>query len=354
MSLGCSLHNCMASSPVEQFEPLSIDREFARRGIRDALNGHPTGIRATQIRFFSPGEPTCEIGLLRECLEEARSILPTIRSELQTNGLFPDEPSTKWLGENLDIVWFSLDGPPSITDLLRPDINGVGRTKDIEQNLRAIAIQTAVGVRATIVESTADRQEELVRYYAELGVRHLAFNPVIQSIRRNAHGLNVVTGYPIMQFAEAFVRAWECAQLLNIELTSSLTFNFDERTSVACRSCLPMPQLNPDGSVSSCDMALYRDTKSELHCFIYGEWNPETKVIDYDDAKIQTLQARQLSNLPYCRKCFAAEYCAGGCAGRVAYEKGTPFSIIPSYCEAIRFLARRIPLDSRTLQATHP
>ena len=43
---------CMASSAEEQFAPIDIPIECAKSGIRDALEGYPTGIKAEILRFF--------------------------------------------------------------------------------------------------------------------------------------------------------------------------------------------------------------------------------------------------------------------------------------------------------------
>jgi radical SAM protein with 4Fe4S-binding SPASM domain len=117
-----------------------------------------------------------------------------------------------------------------------------------------------------------------------------------------------------------------------------------------------MPQLNPDGSVSSCDMALYKDTKQELQCFIYGIWNADDKTISYDQDKITLLKSRNLINLPKCTKCPVKEYCAGGCAGRVAFQTGSIFDVIPDYCEATIYLANAIECGQNRIpdNESHP
>jgi radical SAM protein with 4Fe4S-binding SPASM domain len=115
-----------------------------------------------------------------------------------------------------------------------------------------------------------------------------------------------------------------------------------------------MPQLNPDGSVSSCDMALYHDTKKELQCFLYGFWCASTGQIIYNPEKIERLSARRLGHLPKCDKCEIKKHCAGGCAGRVAFETGSPFDVIPEYCVATKYLARNMELGQKKYIITHP
>ena len=345
---------CMAASWCEQANPITISLEFAKQGIKDALMGIPTRIKARALRFFSPGEPTQQMAVLRECVEFARSINPGIETELQTNGLFKSSEDTIWIGRNFDVVWFSLDGPPSVNDTHRRDEENRGRTVEIEANLQEVAQSTAVGIRSTIVEETIMDQVSVVEYYHHFGIKSLAFNPVIRPIYRNADRNNEVTRVSIMKFAEGFLPAYNRAQELDIHLSSALTFNFDEPTNVVCRSCVPMPQLNPDGSVSSCDMALYHDTMESLRCFLYGSWDAETGIVHYDQERIANLRRRNLQNMPKCSGCNIAKFCAGGCAGRVAYQTGSIYDIIPEYCEATRYLAKHMELGQKRMLYTHP
>lgn len=345
---------CMASSDAEQGKPISIDLDFAKTGIADALSGYPTRIIAQGLRFFSPGEPTQEMNVVRECVNFARSIDPYLAVELQTNGLFDSPSDTEFIRDNINKVWFSLDGPPYINDVNRPDEDGKGRTREIERNMLIVGERAKIGVRPTVVEKTLDHQDMLVEYYHDLGVKEVALNPVIRPIIRGEEGNISVTHDSIMHFARGFLKAYKKARELGMRINSSLTFNFDEPTHVACRSCLPMPQLNPDGSVSSCDMALYHDTKRELEPFIYGYWDEETGKINYDSDKIRDLRARRLGSLPKCDCCEIKEYCAGGCAGRVAYQTGSIYDVIPDYCVAIKWLGKKMELGQLVGNLTHP
>jgi radical SAM protein with 4Fe4S-binding SPASM domain len=348
---------CMASSSQEQTRSINIDTEFVKCGVIDALKGYPTGIPAKILRFFSPGEPTQNIECIKECVSLAKEFKPDIKIEMQTNGLFKNKNDCNWIANNIDIVWISLDGPKEVNGKYRPDEYGNDRTNEIEKNLRYLQERTFVGVRSTVVEETIDNQELLVEHFYNLGVKYLCVNPVIEPIERESRGnVGSITKIDISRFARGFLKGYGRAIELGIFYNSSLTFNFDEKTSIACRSCLPMPQLNPDGSVSSCDMALYKNSPSELQPFVYGIWNSMTKEIEYDLVKIDYLQKRKLPNLPKCKSCEIRENCAGGCAGRVAFEKGDIYDTISSYCEATKFLAQNMILNEGIVSEwyTHP
>lgn len=351
-NLRCSY--CMASSSDEQDRPLVIERAFAFAGIRDALAGHPTGFVADRLRFFAPGEPTQDMETIVACVEYAKSLAPRITTELQTNGVFPSPEARDWIADNFDIVWFSLDGPKDINDAYRPAFDGLGRTEEAENNLKIVSEKTNVGVRSTVVEETIDHQEQLVEYYHKLGVRRLCVNPLIRPIRREDKSAASVNLASPMRFAKGFVKAFALAERLGIEFMNSMTFNFDEPTTVACRSCLPMPQLNPDGSVSSCDMAMFMDTKEELRCFLYGIWDRKSGTVRYDMDKVTKLQQLRLETLPRCRLCPIGPHCAGGCAGRRVYETGRLDGVLPSICGATIYMSKHLPLGRGRLAHTHP
>jgi radical SAM protein with 4Fe4S-binding SPASM domain len=345
---------CIAASGKEQINPKVIDVNFAKKGIKDALEGYPTGTKAKILRFYSGGEPTQAFRIIKECVEYAHLLDPSIRTELQINGLFLSKEITLWIRDNISVVWFSLDGLPEINDKNRPDKAGKGRTKEIEENLKLVMEKSTIGIRSTIIKEVVNKQHLIVEYYSKLGIKNLAFNPVFNPVERNSQGNMGITSFSIMDFAKGFLVAHKRANELGINLLSSLTCNFDEPTSRACWSCIPMPQLNVDGSVSSCDLVLYRDTKEEMKPFLYGEWDKDNKKIIYDMDKINYLRKRKLENLPKCKDCEVASFCAGGCLGGVAYEKGDMYDIIETDCEAIKYLAKNIPLGEKKLTNTHP
>ena len=293
--------------------------------------------------------------IVRECTNFARHLKKDIHIELQTNGYFNNREDTEWIAKNINDVWVSVDGWAEINDANRPDACGHGHTDDVEKNMRILIDRGAfVGVRSTIGANTMDKQDQIVDYYANQGIQYICFNPITVPVHRNDRGKRAVYQDNIMDFAKGFLKAFERAEKLGCILSSSLTFNFDEKTTINCRSCLPMPQLNPDGSISSCDKATYRDTKEEIKCFLYGEWDRKLQKYIYDAEKISYLQSRTLANMPYCSRCEAGPYCAGNCPGRVAYETGDIFSVNNTHCEAIRFLARHLPLGRKIVEHTHP
>lgn len=142
-----------------------MDLGFAKQGIKDALVGHPTGVKAGTIRFFVPEGPSQALSMIKELITFAQSVDPSVRFELHTNCGIESSSDLFWAEENFDTIWF---------------------------------------------------------------------NPV--------YGSSIL-----------------------------------EEKAASSQSCLPMIQLNPNGSISCNYTALYL-MKKELIC---GSWNSQTKVIDY-------------------------------------------------------------------------
>ncbi|MDR0555511.1 MAG: hypothetical protein LBG20_00655 [Holosporaceae bacterium] len=91
---------------------------------------------------------------MKDCVEFSKKMHPSIKVELQTNGVFESECDTEWVASNCDIVWFSLDGPAYVNDNYRPDVYGKGTTERAEKNLKIVMERTNVGVRSKVYGTT--------------------------------------------------------------------------------------------------------------------------------------------------------------------------------------------------------
>jgi radical SAM protein with 4Fe4S-binding SPASM domain len=328
-----------------------IDKDFARKGITDFFSQSTSH----HIRFYAIGEPTTEIGLIRELKEyaeeEAGSALTV---ELQTNGCFP-EATAEWIRSNVDIVWISLDGPPDVHDQYRIFQNGRSTRSLIEKNLAYLLKRPdlVVGVRPTITALNIDRQVEMIDYFHDLGVKavwsHHQFEPVGGAV---SLGQGPVARVDLMHMARQYLVARKRAEELGIFYGNFLMVNFDEECRYACRACLPAPHLTVDGYVSCCDMAFSGQTL--LQDFIYGKWDSKNKVIIYNDEVIERIRSRNIDNIPECRDCEVAANCSGGCLGEALYETGDMFGIRKDHCEAVKFLARHLERNSGLFPYNHP
>jgi radical SAM protein with 4Fe4S-binding SPASM domain len=330
-----------------------IDIEFAKAGIFDYFSqGHD------QIRFFSLGEATIEFDAIAELMEFSYTLVgDRLTSEIQTNGIM-SKYVAHWIGKHINNIWISWDGPPEVQNTFRPTVSGKNTSGMLERNVEIMLQEKKtqkkgfVGARVTVTGKTIDRQKEIIDYLKDCAIKYVYSDPVFIPVEDN-ESLNTVGSIELMDYCKAFVDAHNYAKQKGIFYGSFYMINFDKSCSYHCRSCLPTPHLIGDGFVSCCDMAL--DAKSShMQQLIYGYWDRKNKVIVYDYEKINHLQTRTVKNIPACQKCEIAQYCGGYCIGEVLNETGDFYGILEERCEAIRFLAKHLPVGKTHLPVLHP
>ena len=330
----------------------SIDLEFAKQGIRDFF----ASSKSRHIRFYGVGEPTLEFDKIKALREFAFELAGSnLTVETQTNGVFSANVA-RWLAHNTDIIWISCDGPPDVQDALRPTVGG-GKTSGVMERNVAILLnegaEAIVGVRSTITPINLYRQIEMIEYFHGLGITAVFSDPVFPAVETDStrvKELDLPEDF-MMEYAREFLRARKKAEELRIFYGSIFTVNFDEKTEYFCRSCLPCPHLTTDGYVSCCDMAFLGHILPEL---IYGGFDPDTGTITHDQKKIAAIRLRKSSSLAECQGCPVLYHCAGACLGEGVNETGCLLGVKKDYCEAIRFLAKHMPLNAGLYPYLHP
>lgn len=334
---------CVTSS--NYFEPIDIDINFAKQGIKDYFEH----TKFPYLRFVALGEPTQNFEALVELHSYAKETTSRkVKFELQTNGFFNEEIA-RWIADNIEVVWLSFDGLPEVHDRLKRTKNSTLTSEVVLKNLKILQQKTFAGFRSTITSLNVNRQEEMVWFAYKHSVKAL-FSKVIlprANIVSNhiSHETLVPLEVDIMDYAKNFVKAWRLSRKLGIFVGNGYINNFDEICEYACRACVPCPHLTPDGYVSACDRATHG--KTSLQEFIYGKYVPSEGKIIYDETKIKALQSRSIYNMPECQDCKIKFRCAGSCLGTCAQFKGSMFKVIPEYCEAIRYIFENIDWDPR-------
>lgn len=339
---------CYTNKKEGSHKNQTLNFEFAKAAIDDYF----ASPYAKHVRFQGAGEPTTNIALVEKILLYARSVTAEeVTSEIQTNACFPAEVA-KWVAENIDNIWASCDGFPSIQNYNRPFLGGGGSADVFERNVKHLVANAKrmVGIRSTITERNVTLQKECIDYYRSLGVRHVWVDPVFPKVgeRESEDAMD------LMAFAKEFLDAVTHAESLGIEYGSILTCNFDRPVDYACRACLPVPHVTTDGYISACDMALYGNDNDHMDLFYYGRWNRESKAIEYDSAKITRIRSRTVANIPHCSNCPAKHNCCGYCPGEVLNETHDYFGQKMRVCPAIRWLFANMTNKQKQYTYTHP
>lgn len=338
---------CYTNKNTDTHAHQTLDFEFAKAGIDDY---YQTGF-AHHVRFFGAGEPTVEAVLMQKILSYAKGKDLNTTSELQTNGCF-DKNTRLWLADNIDIIWISSDGLPSVQDHYRPLAGGGQSSGILEENIRYL-VQNAkgmIGIRTTITNHNVRSQIDMIKYFADMGIRNFWVDPIFSGIgnERPYESLDMEL------FTGEFIQAVRYAYQNEITYGSILTCNFDEPGEYACRACLPVPHLTTDGYVSACDMALFGNDADHMNVFIYGKWNQRTGKIQYFQDKIKILQSRKLSQMPHCRDCSAGEYCRGYCLGEVVNETKDLFGCKSQICGPTKRLLKELSAEEKKYKYPHP
>jgi len=351
MTNQCNMNCCYCSVGEKPKLRQSIELDFAKCAIDDYFAHEPAAIG---IRFFANGEPTLELDLMQEITQYAlASIGKQIEIEVQTNGYF-GKRTLEWLKENATIVWVSFDGLPECHDKYRQTCLQKGTSSIIIDNIKDLVNHTFVGCRMTITPDLVCRQEEALRFLHSIGVRNVCSDNLYEPVQYyREHSTPLPKRPSYMEYAKSYLTALEKAHKLDMTYVSFLTVNFDEEVDVFCRSCLPAPHVLNEGYVSCCDMA-YSYTAEQMRPLIYGRWIPERKEIEYDQRKIDAITARNVRNLVNCRDCEVIAHCAGGCLGEALNETGSFYGVRPEFCEAVRFLAKHLPLNNDLYPFFHP
>ena len=298
------------------------------------------------IRFFGNGEPTLEFEKIKEIYEYTIKLDKEATFEIQTNGVFNEEIA-KWIGQHIDIVWISYDGTTDVNDFYRATFNNKSVSNIVEKNIKYLNEKVKeLGVRATIGKKNLYKQKEIIDKMQEMRVKHIYSDLMFADVNNKLYYEDEINP---SEYAKEFLKARKYAEEKQIYYGSFFTINFDEKTNISCRACIPMPHLTVDGYVSCCDMG-YADGK--LQELIYGKYDEKNNKIIYDNDKIKNIQARTVDNLKQCKDCEIKYYCAGGCIGEAINENGTIFSIKEKNCEAIKFLAK--DLLGKKIPVLHP
>lgn len=337
-------YNCKERAGSEE---QSLPLHIAKAGV-DYFFSHN---KSRHIRFYGPGEPTCEFSLMKDIVSYAKSKAGDLLTvEIQTNGCF-DANIREWILNNVNIIWLSFDGKPNIQNANRPFPGGKPSAPVIEGNARWLIERTnqhnlMVGVRVTITEKNIDQQKQMIDYFHSLGISYIWNDPLFPPVEIEAvcdnRGKQEKYKFDPDKYVKNYIDAYYYAKQLGVFYGSFLTCNFDGKCTQHCRSCTPTPHFTTDGYVSACDLVTFGENAHHMDCFVYGKWNEEKQEFEFNSDKIKALKARSIDNMEHCANCCAREHCGGYCLGEVMNESGNLLGQKPQTCVAIRSLYKEI------------
>jgi len=350
---------CYNVKERESHQEKTLPLKIAKAGINHFFKNNSS----RHIRFYGPGEPTQEFHLMENITNYARDIAEgTLSVEIQTNGVF-DHNVRSWLLDNVNILWISFDGEPDIQNSNRPIKGGLPSSPIIEDNVKWLNSNSSdrklmIGARVTMTNNNIFRQNELIDYFFNLGIKHIWTDPVFPGVDKVPKNLGkakkINCSFDIDSYIEKFIEAHRYAERFNVFYGSFLACNFDGETIYHCRACTPVPHLTPDGYVSACDLVTFGEEANHMDCFVYGKYDDATDSFIFDSKKIQTLRNRNINNMSHCLKCEARLHCGGYCLGEVTNETGDMYGQKTKTCKAIRRLFKELGKSNSPYKFLHP
>lgn len=267
-----------------------------------------------RIVFFG-GEPLLNPDIVFQSLDYLDRLRPAagLYISINTNGLLLNDEFARRFAASDCTVAISLDGPASVNDHYRADMDGRPSFAAVATGLataRRHGCRTAV--LTTLHADSFAHLEELVstlraHQVGYWGVKLPTFADWSDPIYRS---------HDIPKWVEQLLDAVGAAVANGISV-----WGLPQRKFAACDGIGRMLSVEPNGDVYPCPGGI----RTRL-----GNVREIGKI--YRQPAYLRISERTLANLPACRRCSIAGYCAGGCAADVERTGATLFGHNPLVC----------------------
>ncbi|MFQ5650540.1 MAG: radical SAM protein [bacterium] len=294
---------------------------------------------------FGGGEPLSRFRTLIQLVEYALQANKTQRAEeaailfdITTNGTLITDRVVEALRCYPIRLQISFDGLPEIHDTVRYYLNGKGSSRDVvaafsELHQNELPFRVITVVRGPHIPKAKD----LFRYYDDLGIKHVRFNPMIRSGRgsfvEQQHGITPESYFHFMQ------------QLVE-HMAEHLTFSDDSIQSMVrnlvgrtrdfrcmrgtCGAGITYLNVDAKGNLHPC--AYFRSASRHVDL-----GNVESNDLSFhacckNDPIVTRMAQRTVHTIARCSRCPWRHVCTGGCA-MGAYQKYGNFDHPSDLCD---------------------
>ena len=312
-----------------------------------ALGRRQGGDRKSFSVHFFGGEPTLHMREVRAVVEHvihrcaAMGVDPVFR--MVTNGTAARSDLDFLIDHGVQLV-VSMDASPRRQRDQRiygPHHNVAGTVATIRH---LVARSTPFRVRSTVTGQTVTHLVETVRYFAELGVRFVHFEPVGPSANTTPGRKRRYHSPAPEQYAEQFELAMVAARECGVGLFS---YAFQHLVATPDSYCNPMSGddgylvVNATGEIIMCPEQQDSERTLEFGRDL-GRVTDEPRVsVDLHAKRANGDRARP-GRHPGCQSCFAHGMCAGGCPSRNLQATGSPTTPDPYSCAIAKALGATI------------
>lgn len=278
-----------------------------------------------KVSFFG-GEPTLNFELIKEVVKEVKKLAYVLNKGysfyITTNGLMAQR-KLEFLIDNDFTFVISSDGAPEFQDFLRPTSGGYASSNLVEKTITSLAERKIpFQIRSTISQYNVNSMVENVRYFGDLGVKTLHFEPITNAGRAKSNAPSLLRADP-QKYIVSFLSALDTAKERNMSLVSSSYMNFLAPTYKFCDA---MAGSRLIGSYNG-DITLCVEVQDNCHPYsekaIVGHADERTGISINHERYEKILENVPTKQNSVCNKCFAKYSCGGGCPVKNYYYSGS-------------------------------
>lgn len=269
-----------------------------------------------RISFFG-GEPTLNFDVIEKVVSAVQLLAKKTDKAysfyISTNGVLPPERLDYLINHNFTFV-ISSDGMPEIHNHLRPGINGKPTSRDVEATIkRLVKKQLYFKVKTTVSIFNVSYMPDIVRYFANLGVPSLHFEPIAEAGCGKAADISLKRP-AAEEYLHNFTLALDAAAARHIAVISDSYMNFLAPSQKFCDAMAGSRLIGSySGDITCC-------AEAQEPCYPYRaramvkNIAPQTLASRLDNAIYdKLLNNYNAEQNEFCRQCFAKYCCGGGC-----------------------------------------
>lgn len=276
-----------------------------------------------KVSFFG-GEPTLRMSLIRHVVNHVRKLSRRTGKSflfyITTNGVL-SRASLEYLVNNEFTFVISSDGPPDVQDLLRPTVGGGSSSRAVEKTIEhLVSHRVPFKVRSTICNLNVDRMEANVRYFGDLGVKTVHYEPMTRAGRAKSDK-GFIDRPSVSAYTQGFIAALNTAKARGVSVISSSYMNFLAPSLKFCDAMAGGRLVGTwDGHVTLCVEVQDSCHPYSEHATV-GRVDPKAHLIQINAEKYNEILGNvEVQQNPECIDCFAKYSCGGGCPVKAFYS----------------------------------